>query len=193
MPPNRFSFFALMVCGFLLFSLSGCDSLYRVLQKEGAEEKDLVGDILPFESNPTVEKVQKLLKIYGYAPGRIDGRLGSNTRQAIAKFQSDNGLTPNHFIERVTWEKLNSFAQRDLIKECQVNVRSLQIALQSAGFNPGKVDGKWGFQTLNALKAFQEEEGLKSDGKVGFQTLNKLMAYLPAPKDGSVNEALAAQ
>jgi peptidoglycan hydrolase-like protein with peptidoglycan-binding domain len=36
--------------------------------------------------------VQKVLAELGYAPGRVDGRLGSQTRAAIMRFEQDNGL-----------------------------------------------------------------------------------------------------
>lgn len=70
----------------LVNSLSGCDFVYRILQKEGAEEKELLGKLIPREYNEKVEKVQKLLRIYGYKAGRIDGVLGANTRNAIKEF-----------------------------------------------------------------------------------------------------------
>src|SRR5882672_9086400 len=81
----------------------GCDFVYRLLQKEGAQERDLVGNVVPSVANPAVVEVQKLLKLYGYRPGNIDGQLGLNTRNAVAKFQEDHHLKVTRFIDNDTW------------------------------------------------------------------------------------------
>ena len=44
----------------LCIVLCGCDALYRVLDKEGAEEKELIGVVIPFETNLVVEEIQHL-------------------------------------------------------------------------------------------------------------------------------------
>ncbi len=53
-------------------------------------------------------------------------------------------------------------------------VRTLQQALISKGFEIEKADGKFGAKTADALKKFQEANGLEVDGKAGKQTLAKL-------------------
>ncbi|MDP2621337.1 MAG: peptidoglycan-binding protein [Hyphomicrobiales bacterium] len=44
------------------------------------------------DSETRLLAVQQVLADLGYAPGRIDGRLGSNTQAAIARFERDHGL-----------------------------------------------------------------------------------------------------
>lgn len=56
--------------------------------------------------------------------------------------------------------------------------REIQQALKNAGFYQGTVDGKIGPKTREAVKAFQEVNGLKADGVVGRQTWEKLSPYL---------------
>jgi len=56
--------------------------------------------------------------------------------------------------------------------------KQIQIALQKAGFYKGKIDGKIGPQTKEAIKAFQKAKGLKTDGTVGAQTWAELNKYL---------------
>jgi len=58
------------------------------------------------------------------------------------------------------------------------NVKQIQIALENAGYNPGRIDGKMGKQTRDAIKAFQKANGLPADGKTGKQTWNLLKSYL---------------
>src|SRR3989338_7713827 len=111
---------------FLLPFASGCDFVYRMLQKEGAEEKDLIGEVNPYESNATVERVQKLLKLYGYKTEAADGRMGANTRLAIKNFQEDNNLNVTRFVDNATWEQLNIFEETGLVIAGEVNVKAVQ-------------------------------------------------------------------
>lgn len=56
--------------------------------------------------------------------------------------------------------------------------KEIQQALKNAGFYQGPVDGKIGPQTREAVRQFQQVNGLKVDGVVGKQTWTKLSAYL---------------
>ena len=49
-------------------------------------------------------------------------------------------------------------------------VRRLQQQLESEGFDPGGVDGKFGPRTQAAVMAFQRAKGLRVDGSVGENT-----------------------
>lgn len=57
--------------------------------------------------------------------------------------------------------------------------KQIQIALQKAGFYKGRIDGKLGSQTKEAIREFQKANGLKPDGIVGKRTAEKLSKYLP--------------
>jgi len=157
---------------------TGCDVVYRLLDKEGAQEKELVGEIVPYQKNYTIEEAQKLLDLYGYSPGRIDGILGLKTRNAIERFQRANGIKESRFIDQATWEKLSIFKENGFIVNEKLNVALVQKALKKADFDPGKIDGKFGPRTLRAVKEFQEARGLKVDGKVGYKTLMALAEYM---------------
>jgi uncharacterized protein (TIGR02594 family) len=50
----------------------------------------------------------------------------------------------------------------------------IQQALLEKGFLPGVIDGIWGRQTIDAVKAFQTSAGLLADGIVGPLTSKKL-------------------
>jgi hypothetical protein len=49
-------------------------------------------------------------------------------------------------------------------------VKRIQEALKAKGFDPGEIDGEFGQKTMEAVVAFQEEEGLVVDGEVGEDT-----------------------
>lgn len=169
-----------LLAALILFCGAGCDQVYRLLQKEGAEERELLGEVSILESNANVIIVQKLLKLYGYRVGKADGVLGANTRTAIETFQRDNGLPVTRFVDQATWDRLNVFARYGLIVNGEINPKAVQVALKAAGFNPGKPDGKIGQRTQKALRDFQKANRLKADGKIGLKTLNRLAKYLQA-------------
>ncbi|MEB3330540.1 MAG: peptidoglycan-binding domain-containing protein, partial [Candidatus Sericytochromatia bacterium] len=62
-------------------------------------------------------------------------------------------------------------------------VREVQAALTRAGYNPGAVDGVFGGETLEAVRAFQADRGLEVDGLVGSRTRRVLEAAGKAPAE----------
>ena len=53
-------------------------------------------------------------------------------------------------------------------------VEALQKKLLGKGINPGPIDGAFGPKTEDALKRFQEREGLEADGIAGSKTFTAL-------------------
>jgi len=161
-----------------LLSFVGCDYLYSLLHKEGAQEKKLVGEVVPYKENENVEEIQWLLKIYGYNPGKIDGVLGFRTRDAIKQFQEDRGIPPSRFVDEETWMRLKIFKDNQFVVNNKLNISLVQTALKKAGFDCGRIDGAWGKKTESAVKQFQKAHRLKMDGRVGYQTLVKLSEFI---------------
>jgi len=56
----------------------------------------------------------------------------------------------------------------------------IQTALEHAGFYTGKIDGKIGPKSKQAIEDFQKANGLKVDGKVGPKTWEALSKHLAA-------------
>ncbi len=57
-------------------------------------------------------------------------------------------------------------------------VEALQTNLKKLGFNPGRVNGKFGRSTRTAVMAFQKKMGLIVDGVAGFRTINELQKHV---------------
>ena len=69
------------------------------------KEKEIIG--YTSGHNPKVEEIQDILKYDGFKPGPVDGRLGSQTRMAIRKFQKSKGLKVTGRIDSITLSALN--------------------------------------------------------------------------------------
>ncbi|MEL4106353.1 M14 family metallopeptidase [Oscillospiraceae bacterium WX1] len=54
-------------------------------------------------TGPNVKLIQSLLNRIGYDAGPVDGNFGSRTKQAVAAFQRNNGLTPDGIVGPRTW------------------------------------------------------------------------------------------
>ena len=60
-------------------------------------------------------------------------------------------------------------------------VMQAQVVLDRAGFMPGVVDGKMGMSTVNALRGFQEANGLTVNGQMDEATKRKLAQWQSIP------------
>jgi len=55
------------------------------------------------------EKIQRALKAAGVYTGRVDGKIGPGTKQAIIEFQKSHGLKADGVLGKKTWEELRSY------------------------------------------------------------------------------------
>ena len=53
--------------------------------------------------------IQKALKSAGFYDGEIDGKIGPDSREALRRFQRDNGMTVDGVCGRLTWAKLKTY------------------------------------------------------------------------------------
>ena len=143
-----------------------------------------------------VTALQNRLIELGYMKGPASGTYDTTTIGAIRSFQKKNGLKSNGTANAETREKL--FAEDALgysatptpkitatpaptptIAVPEVSLRSgdtgtdvktVQKQLKKLGYYKGTIDGKYGKTTVNAVKAFQEANGLTADGVAGQAT-----------------------
>lgn len=133
---------------------------------------------MPFDYNPRVEEVQQLLGLFGYSVGKADGKFGNVTRDAVARFQEDQGLPVTRFVDEATWNHMQAWKQSIFFKDGVVNIAIVQEALKAAGHDPGPIDGKHGQRTDAAIQSFQKASGLTVDGVIGINTIQALESYL---------------
>ena len=128
---------------------------------------------------PVADLQQRLTKL-GHACG--SGVFDDETGRAVRSFQSSRGLRPDGVVDTQTWAALVEagyhLGDRPLYRRRPMlrgdDVAELQHRLSQLGFDPGRIDGILGDDTVNALRDFQRNAGLAVDGICGHRTLGEL-------------------
>ena len=138
----------------------------------------------PGMSGDDVKSVQSRLKALGYYTGTVDGNYGTGTMAAGASFPLRNNLSADGVAGTRTYKKLYSSdalaaistptstpttgvtrPTRLLYSGCTGDdVKSVQQRLKDLGYLTDKVDGKYGANTVAAMRAFQLRNGLTGSG-----------------------------
>jgi len=152
--------------------------------------------------------LQIVLKSYGYYDGKIDGEFGSNSKNALLKFQSSNNIDADGIVGNEICNLFldkNSIIKNNSSKAINVDVQvknsnqnyskelyDAQIILKDLGLYTSTIDGIDGPSTKKALKSFQTKAGLVSDGVLGPLTLSALEkgeeSYLTTENTSASNE-----
>ncbi len=130
-----------------------------------------------------VEWVQNYLLKAGYNVD-VDGVFGSETAQAVAQFQADNGLDVDGVAGPLTVALMKEGTPEPTVlpdgsglieygSEGE-EVEEIQAMLNEIHDADLELDGKFGMLTLDAVMNFQAEFGLDVDGIVGPITFAKL-------------------
>lgn len=138
-------------------------------------------------SGKKVRTLQSRLIELGYLSGKVTGEYDSATRAAVLAFQKaykelwDDGVAGPQTLKllysknaRKASSVAASIGETLQLGSTGSAVRSLQKRLKELGYFSGNVDGDYGDFTENAVKLFQEQNGLIVDGKAGSATLDKL-------------------
>lgn len=119
--------------------------------------------------------LQFILNQYGYNLS-VDGIFGTRTLNAVRDFQRNNSLSVDGLVGNNTWKTLLTLPPYPLLKQNYrgAYVTFLQQLLESNLYPVGGIDGIFGTRTLNAVRTFQQANGLTVDGIVGNNTWNAL-------------------
>ncbi|BAZ13667.1 putative N-acetylmuramoyl-L-alanine amidase [Calothrix sp. NIES-4071] len=134
-------------------------------------------------SGGEVRSVQQCLRQLGYFRGPITGNFGSQTQDAVTRFQRANGLPAVGSVGPRTQQLLRSQCNAGgsssgsgvlrLGSRGQA-VSNLQSNLSRLRFFNGPINGTFGPQTQDAVIRFQQANGLRADGVVGAGTLQAI-------------------
>ena len=145
----------------------------------------------PMMSGEDVRDVQQQLMALKYSVGGTgaDGVYGPNTEQAVKQFQKDRGLQADGIVGPKTTKALGgiwdgaeyAFTLGRLLElkspmMSGEDVRDVQRRLMALKYSVGGsgADGVYGPDTVQAVKRFQKDKGLKADGIVGPKTTKAL-------------------
>ncbi len=150
---------------------------------------------------PAVTTIQTKLAGLKLYKGAIDGKYGYTTVKAVRSFQASKGLKVDGIVGPLTWDALvgsatipkpttpkDPYAPVAIPKNPRVQygyegylVKLAQQRLLDLGFKAGKADGKFGWSTYQAARAFQLKNNLKVDGIIGPATWKKLFGSTATP------------
>lgn len=121
-----------------------------------------------------VKALQSQLSWLGFEPGPVDGRYGPLTTGAVRRFQQAQDIPVDGIVDPTTAETLRaSIAQRPSTDRSD-RIKLLQGQLHWLGFEPGPIDGRYGPETTEAVRRFQEAHDLPVSGVVDSPTQTAL-------------------
>jgi peptidoglycan hydrolase-like protein with peptidoglycan-binding domain len=136
-----------------------------------------------------VKTLQYLVTAQGHPVG-VDGVFGPLTKAAIQAFQTSRSLSSDGIVGPQTWPHLIIQVQQGSDGDAVLAVQS-QIHGRGDGANQVAVDGAFGPDTDQAVRAFQTLLSLSADGIVGPETWNHLVnGYLAAPDPDTAAKAV---
>ncbi|MDE6583601.1 MAG: peptidoglycan-binding protein, partial [Clostridia bacterium] len=105
---------------------------------------------------------------YGYRLS-VDGAFGRNTENAVRQFQENNGLSVDGIVGPNTWKTLLVLPTYPTLRQGSrgAYVQFMQALLESNLVPVGGIDGIFGRNTDDAVRQFQQNNGLTVDGIVG--------------------------
>ena len=144
------------------------------------------GSLKQFDEGPNVRDAQYTLYELGYFQDTINGIYGESTYNAVKEFQMINGLKVDGVAGNATLNILFSIKAKPaatpgdaeyatLMKGDEgEEVALLQSMLYELGYMTSGYTGVFDDETFEALKSFQQYNGLPVDGIAGAVTLEKL-------------------
>lgn len=153
------------------------------------------------EKSEIVKVAQERLMELGYLTSIPDGSYGTDTVEAIKRFQSKHDIVEDGYLGPETRSKLmsNEAQSNSLdIGDSGFQVRNIQEKLKQLKYLRN-IDDYYGENTKNAIQDFQRRNGLSVDGKAGPNTLAKLndpnakKALAPSRRSQNNNSILAGK
>jgi N-acetylmuramoyl-L-alanine amidase len=144
------------------------------------------------ERSERVADVQARLRALGYSIADDLGSFDAETTAAVRAFQQSRGIIVDGIVGPNTWGELVEaswrLGDRTLYLRHPMmrgdDVTALQARLNALGFDAGREDGIFGWETDRAVRAFQKEYGVSEDGIFG-PVSNAALGGLRADRAGT--------
>ena len=130
-------------------------------------------------SGTAVKLLQKELKALGYGSGKVDGKYGDSTVEAVENFRIAHGLSDKGYVDNDMVLAVHKEEGSPKLKEgsASLAVYAVQRMLYLSGYLSAAPDGKYGKTTVKAVKNYQKK------------TKDKMVAFM---EEKAAQEAAAA-
>ncbi len=135
-------------------------------------------------SADTVRAIQRELISRQYGPIAQDGVPNLATRAAILAFEKDHGFALTGEANEAFLKRILMGASADRaeaanagkVKTAQAEqvIRTVQQSLVGLGYQPGKIDGRTGEETVRAIREFEMDQGAVPTGRVSADLVARL-------------------
>ena len=132
-------------------------------------------------------RIQAALSASGFQLGSPDGLFGPRTRDAIARWQSEEGVEATGYLDAAAARTLLAAAPPLLSpEEVEASLglrreerRRIQFGLRDEGFGPGPPDGTFGPTTRVAIRAWQRKSGQTATGFLSRDQADAMLGQTP--------------
>ncbi len=133
--------------------------------------------------DPEIVQIQQALRQKGLYAGKINGLVGTATRQAMAAYCEKHAIIACKNEKQAILEHIRSAKQigaatnHSALQTSVISkktIRLIQIGLSELGYDPGPVDGSVGERTKDAVRDFQRDRSLKPTGSISRELLSEL-------------------
>lgn len=151
----------------------------------------LVNEAPPVSSSAQygpVRDVQGGLQQLGYYNGALDGINGAQTQQAILRYQGDQGLRRDGFIDDALIRRINADVNAGAYPgtggpSAQM-VGQVQASLSELGYFGGRADGRLDRETQSAIISYRRDRGLPVTDAIDRQLVDSLRRDLARAPTG---------
>lgn len=134
-----------------------------------------------------ISAAQEKLKSGGTYRGPVDGRYNGEFRTALKEFQAANGLEKTGKLDEATLGKMSigltdrqkgieptRSSRRKVFRVNKQQIKEAQRILAERGKFSGAESGKYSKELRTAIRAYQDEAGIRRTGTLNRATLEKL-------------------
>ena len=151
----------------------------------------------PESSSQQIADIQDALRALGYEVGRRSGRLTDETQSAIRSYESDHGLLPSGQpsaeLLRHMRRSVETAPRAPVAVDANI-IAGIQADLRLRGYPIPRVTGQMDSQTRQAIRDYQQGQGVAVTGEPSAALLTELRAASsePVPAAGLTREQRAA-
>ncbi|MBD2447326.1 peptidoglycan-binding protein [Nostoc sp. FACHB-152] len=161
--------------------------------QSGTPSPNTNGQLREGSRGQAVAQLQQNLRQLGYFNGPRTGYFGSQTRQAVIRFQQASRIPANGIVDSRTAQalqsNLNVGGEYPVLAEGSRDpaVTRLQQRLRDLGYFKQNPTGYFGNVTKNAVAAFQRKAGIPGTGVANSQTWDALLNTAQVPDRPNTN------